>query len=67
MKIKFLKDCEAPQQWTQVLCQCCGPELMGYDLASFQKDEEVDPEEWHKEIDLSGLQYRVDYDIVEYP
>lgn len=67
MKIRFLKDAVAPQVFTQTRCECCGPERQPAEPTSFTKDEELDPNEYNAEVDLSGLQYRVDYDIIEYP
>jgi hypothetical protein len=67
MTIKFLKNCQAPQQWTQTICSCCGPELMGYETEFFFQGQEEDPDVYDAKIDLTGLKYRVDYDIVEYP
>ena len=67
MKIRFLKMCEASQQYTPVStdpCYCPGVE---WEPAWFNVGDEADPEEWNRRIDLTGLKYRVDYDIVEYP
>jgi hypothetical protein len=67
MKIKFLRVCEAPQQYTPISddpAYCPGTE---WEPAWFEPGEEADPEEWDRKIDLSGLKFRVDYDIVEYP
>jgi len=67
MKIKFLRNCNAPQQWTKALCECCGPVQMGYESTYFYEGQEEDPNVFDYVIDLSGLTYRVDYDIIEYP
>lgn len=67
MKIKFLRDCQAPQQRTRYCCEICGHIPTGMEMTDFFKDEEADTELWDSRIDLSGLQYRVDYDIIEYP
>jgi hypothetical protein len=40
---------------------------MGAKPTWFHEGDEADPEELWNEIDLTGLTYRVDYDIVEYP
>lgn len=65
--IKFLKNCEAPQNYTQTRCECCGPEPMGPRMEFFYAGQEEDPNVLWNEIDLSGLTYRVDYDIIAYP
>jgi len=66
MKIKFLRDCEAPQERTKYCGDgCCSWEV--WDKQYFLKDEEADPGEPAHKIDLSSLEYRVDYDIIEYP
>ena len=67
MKIKFLKVTEAPQQYTPIsddAAYCPGVE---WETPWFDAGDEADPEEWDRKIDLTGLKYRVDYDIVEYP
>lgn len=48
-------------------CSCCGPERQPAEMTFFNKGEEADPEAYNGEIDLSGLKYREDYDIIEYP
>lgn len=66
VKIKFLKVCEAPQQHTRYCGDgCCS--WPAWDRTWFNPDEEADPEEPGHKIDLSGLKFRVDYDIIEYP
>jgi len=67
MIIRFLRNCKAPQQWTQVHCECCGPEQMGYENELFLEGQEEDPEVYDHKIDLSGLTYKVDYEIIAYP
>jgi len=67
MKIRFLKDCEAPQVWEKEYCSCCGPERQSPLVQWFYKDQEEDPNVYNNEIDLSGLKYKVDYEITEYP
>lgn len=67
MKIVFLKDCQAPQVFMIERCSCCGPERQPAEMTFFNKGEEADPEAYNGEIDLSGLKYREDYDIIEYP
>ncbi len=67
MKIKFLKHCEAPQAYEKEFCPCCGPERMAPVKTFFHEGQEEDPNVYNYEIDLSGLTYRVDYDIIEYP
>lgn len=67
MRIKFLKNCEAPQVFTRTFCECCGPERQPAEKTFFYAGQEEDPEEYNAEIDLSGLKYREDYDIIEYP
>lgn len=67
MKIRFLRDCEAPQKFTRVICECCGPEPQFAEKTFFYNGQEEDPNVYNWEIDLTGLKYRVDYDIIEYP
>lgn len=67
MKIKFLRNCEAPQVFTRIFCECCGPERQPAELTFFAKDEEWDPEDIYAEIDLTNLKYGVDFSITEYP
>ena len=67
MKIKFLKDCEAPQEAYVTHCECCGPERIKDQPTFFQKGEEIDPTNFREEVDLSGLKYKEDYEIIEYP
>lgn len=67
MKIKFLRDCIALQDHMKVCCPCCGPERMGKERTFFSIGEEADPEEYGREIDLSGLTLGVDYHIIEFP
>jgi hypothetical protein len=66
MKIKFLKPTTAPKQFTKYCGDgCCSwPE---WEDEFFTEGQEEDPEEYGRNIDLSGLTYRVDYDIIEYP
>ena len=63
MKIRFLKVCEAPQQYVPLT----GPWMTEWEPAWFNVGEEADPEEYNRKIDLSELKYKVDYEIVEYP
>lgn len=67
MKIRFLRNCQAPQVYEREFCECCGPERQPPEMTDFYKDDEVDPNEYNREIDLTGLKYREDYDIIEYP
>lgn len=67
MKIRFLRKCVAPQNRMEIRCSCCGPQPAGSERINFYKGEEYDPEEYGHEIDLSGLTFREDYDIIEYP
>jgi len=67
MKIRFLRDCKAPQAKTRYCCEICGHVPNGKEMTDFLKGEEAEPELWDQRIDLSGLTYRVDYDIIEYP
>ena len=48
-------------------CSCCGPERQSPLVQWFYKDQEEDPNVYNNEIDLSGLKYKVDYEITEYP
>ncbi len=66
MKIKFLRYCIAPQESMRTFCECCGPERQGKQPQPFFKDDEANPEENGSEIDLTGLKYREDYDIIEF-
>ena len=67
MKILFLRNCTAPQKFTETRCECCGPQPMGCEDTFFYAGQEEDPEVFWHEIDLSGLTYKVDYEITEYP
>jgi len=67
MIIKFLKNCEAPQYYTKTFCECCGPERCGPEKTFFHEGQEIDPNVYDEEIDLKGLKYREDYDIIQYP
>lgn len=67
MKIRFLKNCEAPQVYEKTFCSCCGPERQLAEKTFFYAGQEEDPTKYNAEIDLSGLTYREDYDIIEYP
>ena len=67
MIIKFLKTVTAPQVFVKEYCSCCGPERQPAEPMLFSEGEEVDPHVYNAEIDLTGLTYRVDYDIVQYP
>jgi hypothetical protein len=65
VKIKFLKNCFAPQE-------VCRPDKWGWyvdqwEEAFFTAGEEADPLKEHECINLTGLTYKVDYEIVEYP
>ena len=67
MTIRFLKNTEAPQVFTREYCPCCGPERQPAEPTFFPEGTELDPNEYNAEVDLSGLTYRVDYDIIAYP
>jgi len=67
MIIKFLRNCTAPQVFERTFCECCGPERQLPEPTFFGEGQEEDPEVYNHEIDLSGLTYRVDYDIIQYP
>ena len=67
MKIRFLKDCEAPKEHYKTFCECCGPEKVADEPAFFQKGEEIDPNGFREEVNLSGLKYKEDFEILEYP
>ena len=67
MQVKFLKTVEAPQVFTRTRCECCGPERQPAEPTTFVEGQVEDPNEHNAEINLSGLTYRVDYDIIEYP
>jgi len=65
MKIRFLRNCFAPQQYHR-------PDEIGWygdvwEEEFFLMGEEANPLEEHREINLSGLTYKVDYEILEYP
>ena len=65
MKIRFLKNCFAPQQYE------CPDDFGWYDYKwednFFMESEEADPNAPGREINLSNLTYKVDYEILEYP
>ena len=66
MKIRFLKNCKAPQQYTHYCGDgCCSWEE--WETAFFAKDEEADPEEPSHQINLESLKYKEDFEILEYP
>lgn len=67
MKIRFLKQVEAPQEVFKIFCECCGPEPDGYQDTTFIVGEELDPEETYNKVDLSSLTFNEDYIIIEYP
>lgn len=67
MKIKFLKEVNIRQQKWITHCDCCGPEMDGWVDTNFMIGEEIDPEEFHNQVDISGLKYKIDYEITEYP
>ena len=65
MRIKFLKNVFAPQQFNR-------PNAIGWyedqwEEAFFPIGEEADPNEEHRNIDLSKLVYKVDFEIIAYP
>ena len=64
VKIKFLKECEAPADTPIHPGNGCDCSMMMPKW--FYEGEELDDWEIRK-VDLTGLKYRVDYDIVEYP
>jgi hypothetical protein len=66
MKIRFLKNCEAPQQYMKRCGDgCCSwPE---WETGYFSVGEEIDPENPFGRVDLSSLKYREDFEILEYP
>jgi hypothetical protein len=66
VKIKFLRDCEAPQEW-QEPCETCGSHLMPSETTHFFEGQEINPYELWEQIDLRKLKYKVDYEITEYP
>jgi len=65
--IRFLRNCETNQNYTQTHCECCGPEPMGPRKEFFYKGQEENPDILWKEIDISTLKYKEDYEIIEYP
>lgn len=67
VKIKILKECEAPKMRTRYCCDICVIVPTRMQLTWLYEGEEFDPELWSEKIDLRGLKYRVDYDIIEYP
>jgi len=62
MKIRFLKVCEAPQEYMPV-----HGIMVQWEPAWFESGEEADPNEYNRKIDLTNLKYKEDYEIVEYP
>lgn len=68
MKIQFLKECIAPQMHWRFCCEICGHIPCGMEPTTFFKDEVVDdPDIGDTKVDLSGLTFRIDYDIVSFP
>lgn len=68
MKIKFLRNVDAPRNYTHQLChEACGCSETRSALATFLKDDVEDPNDPGHEIELKGLLFNVDYIIVEYP
>ena len=67
MKIKFLTECEAPQERTRQCGDGCCTLNDGFHPTRFYPGDEKDPELWWHKIDLSGLTYQKDYIITEYP
>ena len=67
MTLKFIKQCVAPQQVWRTHCDCCGPEMDGWQDTTFFIGEEHDPEENYNVIDISKLKYNIDYVILTYP
>jgi hypothetical protein len=66
MKIRFLKNCKARQQHLEYCGDgCCSWPV--WEMTDFDVGEEADPEEFWKNIDLSSLEYKVDFEILEYP
>jgi hypothetical protein len=64
VKIKFLKDCGAPAE--QLLHPGEGCSCSTMETTWFYEGEELEEYQMQK-VDLRGLKYRVDYDIIEYP
>jgi hypothetical protein len=74
MKVRFLKNVTAPMKSTWYHDDSCGCSGAEWREEFFSKDEEseatVDQRAWeHLDgvVDVSGLKYREDYDIIEYP
>jgi hypothetical protein len=55
------------QQRTRFCCEGCGHVPTTPEMTYFAEGEEHDPEFPFHKIDLSTLQYNVDYIITEYP
>jgi len=67
MKIRILRDCHAPVPRFRYCCEICGHIPDGTEPTELFPGEEFDLDVEAEKIDLSGLTYRVDYDIIEYP
>jgi len=67
MKIKMLRECIAPQMRTHYCCEICGYIPTQMEPTTLFPGEEYNPEQWDEKIDLRGLTFKIDYDIIEYP
>jgi hypothetical protein len=63
IKIKFLKEVEAPQAVWRTRCDCCGPQFEGWQKSWFYNGEEIDPNEQYHQVDLRNLVLGIDYAI----
>ena len=66
IKIKFLKSGDVPMQSWVTHCDCCGPEPDGFRPNWFTAGDIVDPDEQNFRLDLTGLKFGEDYEIVEF-
>lgn len=64
VKIKFLRDCEAPAECLlhpDDGCSCSAMDPQWFYAGEILEDYQI------PKVDISKLKYRVDYDIIEYP
>jgi len=68
MVVRFLRNVFKVRHRVVIRCGdgCCSwPEWEA--SGSYLAGEEIDPNEFWNEVDLSSLKYKEDYEIVEYP
>ena len=67
MKIRFLKNCTAPQQYVPLDEDRMYSPVPSWETQFFMAGDEEDPNVYDQEIDLTKLKYKEDYEIIEYP